>query len=85
MRVHRYGRVLTGEECCVRILGMLQDSDGRDPQRENGVVHFQLSPGLSGDHVGAVLARGAEQDLQRQNLSEGFLRSRFLFLYRVNC
>ena len=88
MRVHRYGRVLTGEECCVRILGMLQDSDGRDPQRENGVVHFQLSPGLSGDQVGTVLARGAEQDLrvvQRQNPSEAFLRSRFRFLYRVNC
>ena len=45
------------------MLGVKQDSNGRNPHAEDGVVHLQLAAGLGSDEVAAVFAGTAEKNL----------------------
>ena len=46
------------------MLGVKQDSNGRNPHAEDGVVHLELSPGLSRHHVAAVSPGAAKKYLE---------------------
>ena len=46
------------------MFGVQEDPNGRDPQAEDGVVHLELSPGLSRHHVAAVCPGAAKKYLE---------------------
>ena len=46
------------------MFGVQEDPNGRDPQAEDGVVHLELSPGLSRHHVAAVCPGAAKKYLK---------------------